>query len=138
TEGHRSVAPPYDPEYSTIARDLEEISRDMEMSRSIWLMHSPPYQSLLDRAGLDGLMVDHVPLDVHVGSIAIRRFIEDKQPWITLHGHIHESSRITGAWQDALGSTRMFSAAWDGPELALVRFHPNHPSNASRELLPTH
>ena len=43
--------------------------------------------------------VDHVPLDVHVGSIAIRRFIEARQPRLTLHGHVHESARLTGSWQ---------------------------------------
>jgi Icc-related predicted phosphoesterase len=138
TEGYRTLAPPHDPEYSTIARDIEELSKNVDMDRSIWLMHSPPYQTRLDRAGLDGHTVDHVPLDVHVGSIAIRRFIEEKQPLITLHGHIHESSRITGAWQDSLGRTQMLSAAWDGPELALIHFHPEHPTNATRELLPTH
>ncbi len=45
-------------------------------------------------------MVDHVPLDVHVGSIAIRRFIEARQPLAALHGHVHESARLTGAWRE--------------------------------------
>jgi len=40
------------------------------------VLHSPPYDTGLDRAALDGRSVDHAPLDVHVGSIAIRRFIE--------------------------------------------------------------
>jgi Icc-related predicted phosphoesterase len=75
------------------------------------------------------------PLDVHVGSIAIQRFIKKRQPLITLHGHIHESSRITGKWMDRIGRTVMFSAAHDGPELALVRFDPDNPESASRELI---
>ena len=54
------------------------------------------YQTPLDRAALDGKSVDHVPLDLHIGSIAIRRFIEARQPLITLHGHVHESARLTG------------------------------------------
>jgi hypothetical protein len=33
---------------------------------------------------LDGQMVDYAPLDVHVGSIAVRRFIERCQPIVTL------------------------------------------------------
>jgi len=41
---------------------------------------------------------------------------------VTLHGHVHESARLTGAWQDRIGRTVCLSAAHDGPELALVRF----------------
>jgi hypothetical protein len=80
-------------------------------------------------------MVDHVPLDVHVGSIAVRRFIEARQPWLTLHGHVHESARLTGAWRDRILGTPMLSAAHDGPELALVRFDLERPETASRSLI---
>jgi uncharacterized protein len=76
-----------------------------------------------------------VPLDVHVGSIAVRRFIEARQPSVTLHGHIHESARLTGAWQDRIGRTVLLSAAHDGPELALVRFDPERPDAATRDLI---
>ena len=79
--------------------------------------------------------VDYVPLDVHVGSIAIQRFIERRQPLITLHGHVHESARLTGAWRTVIGDTWAFSAAHDGPELALVRFDPEQLDAATRELL---
>ena len=78
--------------------------------------------------------MDHAPLDVHVGSIAIRRFIEARQPLATLHGHVHESARLTGAWQERIGRTVCLSAAHDGPELALVRFDLETPADASREL----
>jgi len=84
---------------------------------------------------LDGQTVDHAPVDVHVGSIAVRRFIEARQPLLTLHGHIHESARLTGAWQDRIGRTVCLSAAHDGPELALVRFDLERPDEATRELL---
>jgi len=63
-----------------------------------------------------------VPMDAHVGSIAVRRFIEARQPLLTLHGHVHESSRLTGCWRERIGGSHCFSAAWDGPELALVAF----------------
>jgi Icc-related predicted phosphoesterase len=69
-----------------------------------------------------------------VGSIAVRRFIEDRQPYLTLHGHIHESTRLTGSWRDRMGRTHMFSAAHDGPELALVRFDLDDLEGAEREL----
>jgi len=133
-EGFRSVAADADSMRDrTILRDLQAIKGDLRAA--IMLFHSPPYKSLLDRADLDGVMVDHVPVDVHVGSIAIRRFIEERQPLLTLHGHVHESARLTGAWHDKIGTTHCFSAAHDGPELALVRFDPDNLDSATRELI---
>ncbi len=134
-EGYRSVEPDYDTGYSTIQADLEILTKDSSMEKAVFLFHSPPYQSYLDRAGLDGMMVDHVPVDVHVGSIAIQRFIEQKQPYITLHGHIHESASITGFWKQQFGRTCSFSAAHNGPELALIVFKLDDPSQAERELI---
>jgi Icc-related predicted phosphoesterase len=120
---------------ATIREDLDLLAGDADLSRAVFLVHTPPYRTLLDRAALDGRMVDHAPLDVHVGSIALRRFIESRQPLLTLHGHVHESARLTGAWRDRIGRTHAFSAAHDGPELALVRFDPGDLDSASRELL---
>jgi uncharacterized protein len=120
--------------YGTIRQDLEALAGDRSLKRAIMLFHSPPYNSALDRAALDGLSIDFVPLDVHVGSIAIQRFIQQRQPRITLHGHVHESARITGEWATQIGDTYAFSAAHDGPELALVRFDPEEPGAATREL----
>ncbi len=120
--------------HATIQGDLEELVGEDDLEKAIFLFHSPPYQTSLDRAGLDGRKVDHVPLDVHVGSIAIQRFIAGRQPLVTLHGHVHESTRLTGSWRDRIGKTHLFSAAHDGPELALVRFNPDEPENATRDL----
>jgi Icc-related predicted phosphoesterase len=104
------------------------------MDHAVFVFHSPPHRTNLDRAPLDGKSVEHVPLDVHVGSIAIRRFIERTQPLVTLHGHVHESARLTGSWRDTIGRTHLFTAAHDGPELALVRFDLENPAAAVREL----
>ncbi len=121
-------------QYATIKQDLEDIVGENDLSSSIFLFHTPPYQTKLDRAGLDDKMIDHVPLDLHVGSIAVKNLIMDHQPLLTLHGHVHESTRITGSWKEKLGKTFIFSAAHDGPELALVRFDPDKPEDAVREL----
>jgi len=120
---------------ATIASDLGSLIREDDLSMTICLFHAPPYQTNLDRAALDGQMVDSAPLDVHVGSIAIRRFIESRQPMLTLHGHVHESARITGSWRVKIGSTHCFSAAHDGAELAVVRFDPEDLDAATRLLL---
>jgi len=132
TEGIRTITENIDIEYATIQKDLEILSQDFQSEKSIFLFHSPPYQTNLDRAALDGKTFDHVPLDVHVGSIAMRRFIEEKQPLLTLHGHIHESSEITGYWSDKIGSTVLFSAAYNKPELAVVKFDPQDLGKAER------
>jgi Icc-related predicted phosphoesterase len=80
-------------------------------------------------------MIDYVPLDLHVGSIAVRRLIRARQPWLTLHGHVHESSRLTGHWKAKLGETAMLSAAHEDPALCLVRFDLDSPWDATRELI---
>jgi len=136
-DGIRSVpVPPEITRYSTIARDLDALCNGEEaLDRAIFLFHSPPHDTPLDRAALDGKTFDHVPLDVHVGSIAIRRFLESRGPCVSLHGHIHESARLTGAWKTQIGRTWAMNAAHDGPELSLVRFDPDRPEEASRELI---
>ncbi len=121
--------------YGTIQKDLEILIGDDDVSKAIILFHTPPYKTKLDRAALDGKMFDHVPLDVHIGSIAVQRMIEKKQPFLTLHGHVHESASITGEWKDKIGKTNMFSAAHNGSELALIRFDPDNIESANRELV---
>lgn len=135
-EGYRSVPErPHDVEYGTIAKDLDRLTEGRSLERAVLLSHCPPYQTSLDRAALDGQIVEHVPLDIHIGSIAIRRLIESRQPLLTLHGHVHESARLTGSWRDRIGRTHMFNAAHDGPELAVVRFNPDRLDESTRELL---
>jgi len=135
-EGWHSVkAPKNQIEHANIKGDLEQLTEGEDLSKSIFLFHTPPYQTALDRAALDGMMIDHVPLDVHVGSIAVKDFILKRQPLITLHGHVHESARITGAWMEQLGETIALSAAHDGGELGLVKFNPAEPDQACRDLI---
>jgi uncharacterized protein len=136
-QGKRTVEIPFDEiKYSTIAEDLEKLSTQSPSEKTIYLFHSPPYHSCLDRADLHGKKVDHAPMDLHVGSIAIQRFIKTHQPLLTLHGHVHESVRLTGLWTERIGRTFSFTAAHDGPELSVVRFDTNHLENAVRELVP--
>ena len=116
-EGRRSV-PREEREirHATIQGDLERLVGEDDLEKAIVLFHSPPHKTNLDRAALDGRKVDHVPLDVHVGS------------------HVHESTRLTGSWRDRIGRTHLFSAAHDSSELALVRFDPDELENATRDL----
>jgi Icc-related predicted phosphoesterase len=135
-DGLRSaLADPGEIEQRTIRQDLEELAGNDDLARSVFLFHAPPYGGSLDRAALDGRMVDQAPLDVHVGSIAVRRFIERRRPYLTLHGHVHESVGLTGRWRERIGDTWCFGAAHDGPELAVVRFALEHLNAAERLLM---
>jgi hypothetical protein len=122
--------------WTTIREELAELAGDADQSRTIWLFHTPPHGTGLDLADLGGRRVDHVPLDPEVGSIAVREFIETRQPRLTLHGHIHEAVRTSGRWRVRLGATWALAGAHHGPELPLVRFDPADPAGATRDLLP--
>ena len=135
TDGKRSIRENEDIEYETIYKDIIHLVGDDILENAVFLFHSPPYKTNLDRADLDDVIIDHVSPDVHVGSIAIQRFIKEKQPLLTLHGHIHESSRITGSWKDKIDRTFMFSAAYELPKLAIVIFDINRIEDAKRILI---
>lgn len=59
-------------------RGYEEIA---SLPVKIFVSHAPPFNTVVDR----------IKSGIHVGSTAIRRFIEEKQPDFCLTGHIHES-----------------------------------------------
>ncbi len=77
---------------------LESYIKDLENKETaIFNLHAPPFQTKLDEAPL--LDTDLNPIIrggstvmVPVGSRAVRKVIEKYKPFISLHGHIHESS----------------------------------------------
>ena len=122
--------------YKTISEDLKKLSKKSDPKKTIYLFHSPPYKSNLDRADLDNKKVDHVQLDVNIGSIAIKRFIKKMNPFLTLHGHVHESSRLTGSWKEKYGETFSFSAAHDeADKLAIIYFETENLDKAYRKII---
>jgi Icc-related predicted phosphoesterase len=69
-------------------------------STALFNIHVPPYNSRLDSAPVlgDDLVVQTsagTQLTAPVGSTAVRSAIEEVQPLVTLHGHIHESGGAT-------------------------------------------
>jgi Icc-related predicted phosphoesterase len=78
-----------------IKKDLDRLAKLSNPRKTIYSMHAPPL----------GTNLDVIFNGEHVGSSAIRKFILEKQPYLTLHGHIHESFRMTGQWKDMLGDT---------------------------------
>jgi Icc-related predicted phosphoesterase len=79
----------------TIAAALEELSALTPPADTVFVLHSPPRDTHCDMIGSR----------LHVGSRAIRSFIERHQPPLVLSGHIHESPRVSSSWRDALGDT---------------------------------
>lgn len=78
-------------------RRLRELADQLEDPASaIFNLHPPPYDSGLDTANEmnDDLTLKYVsgqPHPIPVGSHAVREIIEEVQPALSLHGHIHES-----------------------------------------------
>lgn len=84
--------------YLASAPSIEsDLSRIPRVDDDAWILvaHAPPYDSDLDL--LTGPM--------HVGSRSVRRFLLDRQPALSLHGHIHESPRLTGRFWQRFGRT---------------------------------
>jgi Icc-related predicted phosphoesterase len=68
-------------------------------ARSIWNVHVPPRASGLDTAAeIDGefriVRDGGQPRTIPVGSSSVRELIEDLQPGIGVHGHVHESRAV--------------------------------------------
>jgi Icc-related predicted phosphoesterase len=78
-----------------LAERLDGLLKDVPNgSRVVCNIHCPPYGSSLDEAPeLDAeLHPKYAGRSlVPVGSTAVRDFIEKRQPFLTLHGHVHES-----------------------------------------------
>jgi uncharacterized protein len=70
-----------------------------DLSRCIFNLHVPPFDSQLDTAPeLDSelrvVMAGSEPKQIPVGSTAVRETIEKYQPMLSLHGHVHESAGV--------------------------------------------
>ncbi len=96
--------------YGRLSRLLSEAG---DPGATVLNVHAPPYGTLIDLApALDeGLRVVRRGGDVvmvHVGSTAVRRAIEEFQPLVSLHGHIHESRGVA-----RIGRTLAFNPGSD-------------------------
>lgn len=79
---------------------LHRIAADLEPGLvTIFNLHCPPHGTPLDRApeltaDLKVVLDGGEPRIVPVGSKAVRTLIEEIQPALSLHGHIHESKAV--------------------------------------------
>jgi len=115
----------FDPERRspTIAEGLEGLVARRSVRDMVFVLHSPPRDT-----GCDVISTRQ-----HVGSRAIRSFVDAHQPRLVLSGHIHESPRVSGAWRDVLGVTTIVNPGQFGSrELAGVWFDPSRPAETLR------
>lgn len=78
----------------TIGADLAALAKHSDPTCTIYVTHTPPAETRLDKMRTK-----------HVGSQALRDFIQQHQPPLTLHGHIHEAPRLSGHYAECLGTT---------------------------------
>jgi uncharacterized protein len=98
-------------------RISENVKKLKDPGRAIFMLHVPPYNSGLDNAyaldkDLKKVFKGGMPVLAPVGSQAVREIIEEHQPLIALHGHIHESPNVV-----KIGRTTCFnpgSEYWNG------------------------
>jgi Icc-related predicted phosphoesterase len=99
----------------TIATALEDLARATPPAETLFMLHSPPRETRCDMIGTRQ----------HVGSRAVRRFVERHQPPLVLGGHIHESPRVSASYRDRIGSTVVVNPGQFGtPRLCGVWFDP--------------
>jgi Icc-related predicted phosphoesterase len=100
TSGQTDQLTPIDPylflrHRETIREDLDRLPKPLQPKRTIYVMHSPPF----------GTRLDLIQGKKSAGSRSIKAFIEEHQPLLTLHGHIHESPDLSGGYFDRIGKT---------------------------------
>lgn len=107
----------------TIADALAALAADGRAAETMFVLHSPPRDTRCDMIGARQ----------HVGSRAIRAFLERHQPPLALSGHIHESPRISSAYRDAIGRTVVVNPGQFGTSrLCGVWFDPADPAGTLR------
>ncbi|MCK4340831.1 MAG: metallophosphoesterase [Phycisphaerae bacterium] len=105
----------------TIAQDLEQA----EPVANPWILvaHAPPYESNLDR----------LPnVSYPIGSRAVRHFIEERQPLVSLHGHVHEAPEISESFIDRVGETLCINPGQSHDRLQAVLFEAERPVETLR------
>ncbi|MFL5873904.1 MAG: metallophosphoesterase [Solirubrobacterales bacterium] len=83
--------------YARLRRLVDQLEKP---ERAILNVHVPPYESSLDTAyevdeNLSYVLKGGRPHEIPTGSTAVRQIIEETQPLLSLHGHIHEGKGVT-------------------------------------------
>jgi Icc-related predicted phosphoesterase len=83
--------------YARLRRLADQLEKP---ERAIFNVHVPPWESSLDTAFEVDQDLRYVtkggrPHEIPTGSPAVRQILEEVQPLLSLHGHIHESKGVT-------------------------------------------
>lgn len=108
----------------TIEADLATLATKSDPEKTVYVIHTPPRDTTLDV-----LYNGHA-----VGSRAVRDFIERRRPPLTLHGHIHESPKLSGKIVDTIGRTVMFNPGASLQRLTAVEVDIDDPLRNHRLL----
>jgi len=111
----------------SIQKDFADSMYTRNSGRTVYVVHTPP----------DGTSLDIVLSGMHVGSFALRQFIEEFKPHLTLHGHIHEAVAVSGRFIEKIGNTTCITSGNhnEGSDLAVILFELEEPHNAKRVML---
>lgn len=91
---------PYEIAEQEIAARAESGFLEVRSARvTVFVPHAPPYRSALDT----------VFFGRHVGSTAVREFIEKRQPDVVVCGHIHEARGV-----DRIGRSQIVNCGYAG------------------------
>ncbi len=107
----------------SIQKDLQGELFQSNPKKTVYAIHTPPDRTYLDQT--EG---------GHVGSMALKMFIEKAQPYLTLHGHIHETVEVSGQFKEKIGDTLCLASGNHnvGEDLAVLLFDLYQPGKVRR------
>lgn len=83
----------------SIEKDLKKLIKDIQPDKLVLVTHTPPADTNAD------LTKDKSGNLIHVGSRAVKKIINEHQPLLTLHGHIHDAVQNSGIFPEVIGKT---------------------------------
>lgn len=99
--------------YETMEHALESLPKNDSEYKTIYILHDPPY----------GVGLDVCFNGYQAGSKTITRFLENSNAYMSFHGHIHESPKMSGKWYSKIGNTIAIQPGqteFDGSEFVYV------------------
>jgi len=93
-------------------------------AHTVAVLHAPPFDTRCDVL-FDGR---------HIGSKALRNWIERNQPCFSLHGHIHESPKLSRSFFDRIGATTVINPGCDHTRPHLVFIDLDNPAEIEHSI----